>query len=43
MYAHFALQKLRIRFKDFSDMDDKEKSLTIASINLRIEDEKKNK
>jgi len=41
MYAHFALQKLKIRIKDFSEMDDKEKALTIASINLRIEEEKR--
>ena len=43
MYAHFALQKLKIRIKDFAEMDDRERASTIASIDLRIEDEKKNK
>jgi hypothetical protein len=41
MYAHYALHRLRIRFKDFAEMDDKEKALTIASIKLKVEEEKK--
>ena len=41
MYAHYALQRLKIRFKEFAEMDDREKALTIASIKLKIDEEKK--
>jgi hypothetical protein len=39
--AHFALQKLNILPSTLADMDEKEKAFVYASIQLRIEDEKK--
>lgn len=39
--AHFALQKLHIIPSVLADMDDKEKAFIYASIQIRIEQEKK--
>lgn len=39
--AHYALQKLHIRPSVFAEMEQKEKALVIASIEKRVEDEKK--
>ncbi len=39
--AHFALQKLHILPSTLANMDIKEKAFIYASIQLRIEDEKK--
>lgn len=39
--AHYALQKLHIRPSVFVEMEQKEKALVIASIEKRVEDEKK--
>ncbi|MES1046304.1 hypothetical protein FOA22_17735 [Heyndrickxia oleronia] len=41
VYAHYALQRLRIRPKEFFDMDRKEKAFVIASIDIRIKEEQK--
>lgn len=41
MYAHFALQRLRIRPKEFFEMDRKEKAFIIASIDIRVKEEEK--
>lgn len=40
-YAHYALQKLHILPSQFVELDAYEKAFVIASINLRIENEKK--
>lgn len=40
-YAHYALQKLHILPSQFINLDSYEKAFVIASINLRIENEKK--
>lgn len=40
-YAHFALQKLHILPSTFADMDMNEKAFVVASIRIRVEDEKK--
>ncbi|WP_242940497.1 hypothetical protein [Anaeromicropila populeti] len=39
--AHFALQKLHILPSVLVEMDDKEKAFIYASIQLRVEEEKK--
>ncbi len=39
--AHFALQKLHILPSTLAEMSDREKAFIYASIQLRIEDEKK--
>lgn len=39
--AHFALQKLHILPSTLSAMDEKEKAFIYASIQLRVEEEKK--
>lgn len=39
--AHFALQKLRILPSILADMDDRERAFVYASIQVRVEDEKK--
>lgn len=39
--AHYALQKLHILPSVFTKMDQREKALVIASIEKRVEDEKK--
>ncbi|MDQ0269935.1 hypothetical protein [Cytobacillus purgationiresistens] len=41
VFAHFALQRLRIRPREFFEMDRKEKAFVIASIQIRTEEEKK--
>ncbi len=41
MYAHYCLQKLHKFPHEFLSLDYKEKALVIASIDLRIENEKK--
>lgn len=41
MLAHFALQKLHILPSVLANMDDKEKAFIYASVQLRIEEEKK--
>ncbi|RKD22545.1 hypothetical protein BEP19_09800 [Ammoniphilus oxalaticus] len=38
-YAHYALQKLRIRPREFFEMDRKEKAFVIASIGIRVKKE----
>ena len=41
MYAYYALHKLRILPSVFCNMDENEKAFVIASIDVRIESEKK--
>lgn len=41
VYAHYCLQKLHKFPHEFLSLDYKEKALVIASIDLRIENEKK--
>lgn len=38
-YAYYALHKLKIRVKDFYDMSEEERLVTIAFIDIRIEEE----
>ena len=40
-YAHFALQKLHIRPREFIEMDPYERAFVCASIKVRLEAEKK--
>ena len=40
-YAHFALQKLHILPSTFANMETNEKAFVIASIRIRVDDEKK--
>lgn len=40
-YAYYALHKLNIRPCEWLDMDEQEKAFIIASIQIRIEKEKK--
>lgn len=40
-YAHFALQKLHILPSTFANMEMNEKAFVVASIRIRVEDEKK--
>lgn len=39
-FAHYALHELKIRPKDYIEMDFKEKAFIIASIKVRLDDEK---
>ena len=41
MYAHYCLQKLHKFPNEFLNLDYKEKAFVIASIQMRVEDEKK--
>lgn len=41
MYAHYCLQKLHKFPHEFLNLDYKEKAFVIASIQMRVEDEKK--
>lgn len=40
-YAHFALQRLRIRPSELAAMSQREKAFVYASISLRVEEEKR--
>ena len=40
-YAHLALQKLHILPSTFANMEMNEKAFVVASIRIRVEDEKK--
>lgn len=40
-YAYYALHKLKIRIKDFNEMDTYEKAMTMACIDIKTENEKK--
>nr|DAL80850.1 MAG TPA: hypothetical protein [Caudoviricetes sp.] len=40
-YAHFALQRLRILPSDLNNMSQRERAFIYASIDLRVEEEKR--
>jgi len=40
-YAYYALHKLRILPREFEEMDRREKAFIIASIDIKLENEKK--
>lgn len=40
-YVHYALQKLKILPRQFAEMPMREKAIVIASIDLKVESEKK--
>ncbi|NLY47180.1 MAG: hypothetical protein GX053_14510 [Tissierella sp.] len=40
-YAYYALHKLKIRPRDFNEMDIYEKAFVITAIDIKIENEKK--
>ena len=40
-YAHFALQRLRILPSDLNNMSQRERTFIYASIDLRVEEEKR--